>query len=117
MQSVNDLSRIAETLGGIPVWGSLPGSVAHQAGMRYGDVIVRVNGRPTPNVDEYLAARDSRADGMLVEFVRDGEEIRVELTFGDAGAGNVEEVAQQVVDSRMMPTRPPPKGDGDPQPN
>ena len=57
MISRKQLEEMAATVQGIPVWGCLPGSTAAEAGVRYGDIVLGVNGMPTPGIDEYLAAR------------------------------------------------------------
>jgi S1-C subfamily serine protease len=120
MISIDSLGRLATALEGIPVWGSLPGSVAQRAGMRYGDVIVRVNGEPTPTVDAYLRAQSTRTDGMTVTFVRDGAEHSADLAFASASRPSVDAVAREVVDSRMMPiasSQPESESEPDPEPN
>src|SRR5689334_16642673 len=60
MISRKQLEEIAATVRGVPVWGCLPGSTAAEAGVRYGDIVIGVNGVPTPTIDEYLEARKLR---------------------------------------------------------
>jgi S1-C subfamily serine protease len=73
------LTELAAALGGLPVFGSLPGSAAERAGIRYGDVLMSVDGQPTPNWDAYLTARDSSGPTITVQLFRDGAEFTVEL--------------------------------------
>jgi S1-C subfamily serine protease len=63
---------IAKSLGGVPIWGVLPGSAAHRAGMRYGDIVVRVNGIETPNLAQYLKAQRANAERVEFEVLRQG---------------------------------------------
>lgn len=107
MIDTRKLGEIARTLGGIPVWGCLPGSVAAIAGIRYGDIVLQVNGVETRTIDEYLSARALRTDGVEVVFHRDGTEHRVDLVFGSAAErDSVEETANVVLERGMMPTAP-----------
>ncbi len=72
---------LAKALGGIPILGTLDGTPASRAGIRYGDVLLAVNGRPTPTVLDYLEARALRADGMEVVVFRAGAEHVRDLTY------------------------------------
>ncbi len=38
------LSSMARALGGLPVWGTVTGSAADRAGLRKGDIVLRING-------------------------------------------------------------------------
>jgi len=82
------LEALAEVVQGIAVLGCLPGSTASVAGVRYGDIVLSVNGLRTINVDDYLAGRRLRSDGMELRLFRDGNELSlfVELRplHGDA---------------------------------
>jgi S1-C subfamily serine protease len=68
------LEALAEVVQGIPVLGCLPGSTASEAGVRYGDIVLEVNGVRTVNIDDYLAGRKLRSDGMALRLFRDGHE-------------------------------------------
>lgn len=68
------LEELAEAVQGIPVLGCLPGSTASEAGVRYGDIVLEVNGLRTINIDDYLAGRKLRTDGMALRLFRDGNE-------------------------------------------
>ena len=81
MISRKQLEEIAETVRGVPVWGCLPGSTAAEAGVRYGDIVLSVNGVPTPGIDEYLEARKLRSDGFELRLFRAGEELTVFVPF------------------------------------
>ena len=81
MISRKQLEQIATTVRGIPVWGCLPGSTAAEAGVRYGDIVLGVNGMPTPSIEAYLDARKLRSDGYELRLYRDGEELTVFVPF------------------------------------
>ena len=60
----------------------LPGSPAAAAGLRPGDVIVAVEGRPLPGPSQMIAAVESNGVGrpMAVRFQRNGADINVQIT-------------------------------------
>jgi hypothetical protein len=63
-------ASIAAILGGVPVWGTALGSAADAAGLRGGDILLRVNGVPGKAVGNDLG-RD--ASGQLeLQVFRDG---------------------------------------------
>lgn len=68
-----DVTRIATRLKGVPILGCRPGSPAARAGVRYGDVLIAVNGMPTPDWSAYIEARALRHGEMQVELFRAGE--------------------------------------------
>jgi len=75
------LEAIAETLQGIPVLGCLKGGMAAQLGVRYGDIVIEVNGVRTLSIDDYVSARKLRTDGVDLKLFRDGEDIAVFVPF------------------------------------
>lgn len=81
MMSKRALCQLAKVLEGLPVLGCLDGRPAARAGIRYGDVLLSVNGRRTKNFVDYLEARDLCADGMEVVVFRNGEECHLSLPF------------------------------------
>jgi S1-C subfamily serine protease len=81
MVSRKQLEQIAAAVRGLPVWGCLPGSTAAEAGVRYGDIVLRVNGVATPSMDDYLAARALRVDGIELRLFRAGHELTVFVEF------------------------------------
>ena len=81
MLNPNDLSKLAGKLGGLPVLGCRPGSPAARAGIRYGDIVLAINGQPTPDWSAYLAARALRPDDMTVEVFRAGETVTHHLVL------------------------------------
>jgi S1-C subfamily serine protease len=79
MMSPHELSSLAEALGGLPVLGCLSGSPADQAGMRYGDILLSVNGEKTGSLETFLRARNQASGRMHVRVFRQGVEL--ELAF------------------------------------
>jgi predicted metalloprotease with PDZ domain len=61
-------------MGGIPVLGCLPGHPAARAGVRRGDIVLQVNGRPTPTLRSYLQAKELDPHRMKIVVFRDGSE-------------------------------------------
>jgi S1-C subfamily serine protease len=107
------LEEIAQAVQGIPVWGALNGSPSAQAGVRYGDILLGVNGMRTTNIDDYLAARKLRTDGVELLVLRDGKECTFHLEFSPANANDVGEMVEQVIEGRFVsstPTHTQPKG-------
>jgi S1-C subfamily serine protease len=76
-----NVATMAKIYGGVPFLASLPGSPAERAGLRWGDIVLAVNGIPTPDCDAFLQARSERDGGATVRFVRDGVEREVELEW------------------------------------
>ncbi len=72
---------LAKALDGIPVLGTLEGTPAAQAGIRYGDVLLSVNGMRTRNMFDYVEAKALRSDGMEIIVFRGGAEQKRELTY------------------------------------
>ena len=85
MKSRSKIKKLAKAAEGIPIWGSIPGSPADGAGVRYGDILLSVNGTRTKTFQDYVDAKRS-SDGVLaLEFLRDGDtiEVAVELAGSD----------------------------------
>ena len=101
MMSRKQLEEIAETVRGVPVWGCLPGSTAAEAGVRYGDIVLSVNGVPTPSIDEYLQARKLRTDGFDLRLFRDGREFEVFVAFRPP-SDTLAALAMQIADGRYV---------------
>lgn len=96
------LEEIAATVQGVPVWGCLKGSPSSDAGVRYGDILLVVNGMRTPTIDDYLAARRLRTDGVELLILRDGREVTMYLEFRPANTTSVEDMVEQVVEGRFL---------------
>jgi S1-C subfamily serine protease len=81
MMSTKQIDEIAVAVRGVPVRGCLPGSTAAEAGIRYGDIVLAVNGFPTPGLYEYMSARKLRSDGCELKLFRDGQELSLFVPF------------------------------------
>lgn len=101
MISRKQVEEIAAAVHGVPVWGCLPGSTAAEAGVRYGDIVLRVNGVATPSMDEYLAARALRADGIELVLFRGGDELTVFVEFR-APDDDLDDLVNQIADGRYV---------------
>ena len=78
---LTDFFEVAKIYGGLAYLGSIQGSPAERARLRHGDVVLAVNGMPTPDLTSYLQARQLRQGGATVRYVRDGVEKEVELVW------------------------------------
>jgi S1-C subfamily serine protease len=109
MMSRKQLQEIAQAVSGVPVLGCLPGSTAAEAGVRYGDIVLSVNGVPTPTIDEYLEARKLRSDGFDLRLFRGGEEIIVFVAFRPP-SDLMAALALQIADGRYVASDSSPPG-------
>ena len=102
MLSPSELARLATALGGLPILGCLAGSPADALGVRYGDILLSVNGLPTGSWDEFLQAR-SRNDGKLVARVfRQGEEFELSIPLRPSNKSPLE-VLTELQSRGIMP--------------
>ncbi|MFT3710894.1 MAG: PDZ domain-containing protein [Archangium sp.] len=79
--SKEELMQLAAALKGLCVLGCLPGSPSDLAGLRYGDVVLEVNGVLTDDWAAFMKAVSGQRDTMSVRYFRDGEEHFVELVL------------------------------------
>lgn len=113
MISKKSLFSLATTLGGMPVLSTLPGSPAARAGVRYGDIVLSVNGRPTSTVGDYVQASALRSDGMTLVLFRNGVEEQLELIY-DRERRSLEDALTQLAELRAISEDPPePEGSED----
>jgi len=86
------LFALAKALEGMPVLGTLSGTPAARAGIRYGDILLSVNGKRTRTVLDYVEAKALRTDGMEIVIFRSGDEHVERLTY-DASAPQADPAA------------------------
>jgi S1-C subfamily serine protease len=79
MVSLSDLSRLATVLGGVPIPGCGEGSPAQRAGLRYGDVLLSIDGLPTASWADIFQARQRRTGQLTARVFRQGAEFDVPL--------------------------------------
>lgn len=72
-----NIARVAEVLGGIPVWEVFPESAAADAGVRFGDVILSINGTATPTFEAFLAAGAAHLGDLEFGIFRNGSLLRL----------------------------------------
>jgi S1-C subfamily serine protease len=95
LRSAGDLSRLATALGGLPVLGCLDGSPAAEAGLRYGDVLLALDGAPTRTWNDFIDARSRAEGGFVVRIFRDGAELDLSIALR-AHAGSPAEVLAEL---------------------
>ncbi len=81
MIAKSSVFALAKALEGIPVLGSLSGTPAARAGIRYGDILISVNGVRTRTIQDYVDAKALRAEGMDVVVFRSGTESMQHLVY------------------------------------
>ncbi len=74
-----DIIALAKAEEGIPVWSCTPGSPSERAGVRYGDIILEINGKRVRTIGDYL--EESRASGETFQMTvrRGGELLNFEI--------------------------------------
>lgn len=107
MNSRKDLCKIAAAMGGLPVLGCRPDSPADRAGVVYGDILLSVNGRPTPDWAAFIEARSLSSTEMVIELFRNGEQIRLELQLSSTPLDPAYLLAELIA-GRLIPLEPTP---------
>lgn len=71
-----------QVAGGVLVVAVSEGGPADQAGLKMGDVVLKLDGEPTPSVDAIhkLLTRDKIGRRVTLEVLRDGEVVRLDLS-------------------------------------
>lgn len=104
MISRDAVFALAKALEGVPVLGALEGSPAAKVGIRYGDVLLTVNGLRVRTISEYVEARNIRTDGMTASVFRGGETLELDLAY-DAPAETIDvaSLAETLARMRLLP--------------
>lgn len=92
---------LAKALDGIPVLGTLAGTPAAKAGIRYGDILLEVNGMRTRTVADYIEAKALREDGMEIVVFRAGAEQRSDLAYETAVQTDPQAILAELVSLRI----------------
>jgi serine protease Do len=79
------LQRVYGVKGGVTISNVLPGLPAEKAGLKTGDTITTVNGKPVKNGDELVSTISSVKPGNKVDltYVRDGQQKQASVMVGD----------------------------------
>lgn len=108
--------KIADAYEGILVLGALPGSPAAELGLRYGDVLLSVNGMRTRVVEDFLKARTLDKVTMRLEIVRGGQTVCIELDISErTSRRSLQQVTEHLMGSGR--SKEPPSGDPTPESN
>lgn len=90
------LFQLAAALEGVAIVGVLPGSPSARAGIRYGDVLLEVNGQRVRSFEDYVVAKALREGGMDVVVFRSGSERIERLEYDPSSAPDLEAVVSQL---------------------
>jgi predicted metalloprotease with PDZ domain len=75
------LTRLATALGGLPILGCVQGSPADIAGIRYGDIVLSLNGVRTASWSDFFQARRQSSGDALVRVFRQGAEFEAPMAL------------------------------------
>jgi len=95
--SWSELSKLAGALNGLPVLGCLAGSPAEQAGVKYGDVLLSVDGKPTTSWDDFILARREAKGQFTVRLFRAGEELELVVPLRQVAARTPAELLAELL--------------------
>jgi S1-C subfamily serine protease len=72
---------------GLTVLDTVPGSPAEKAGIRTGDVLLRLNGKPAKGLEDFVLNVAGKKPGTRVtlEIRRDGENMKFHVALGKRG--------------------------------
>ena len=91
-----ELAHRARILGGIPVWGTVPGSAADNMGLRGGDILLRVNGVQLQSPNDLLAARRLLDQTLELAVLRAESLLLIEVPARASSDQWIDELGQQV---------------------
>ena len=103
MTSRKDLHKLAAALNGLPVLGCRADSPADRAGVMYGDVLLSVNGRPTPDWTAFIEARSLSSTEMIVELFRDGQQLKLVVPLEGASRLDPAQLLAELIAERLVP--------------
>jgi membrane-associated protease RseP (regulator of RpoE activity) len=102
-------ATVVQTDDGIRVVAVAPGSVAAQAGLQEGDVVLEVNGTAVDTIEELRAALPQGADAgsasLTVELLveRDGRELTLEASFAAVATERTSPLAPSLPNATPVP--------------
>lgn len=100
----DDMQKIATTMGGILILGVMDGSPTAQAGIKYGDILLSVNGVPTPDFQAYVDAKELDAEGMSFQVFRDGKVEDFTITYDKTRQFNPAAALTELAGKRLINT-------------
>jgi S1-C subfamily serine protease len=103
MHSRKDLHKLAAALGGLPVLGCIPNSSANRAGVVSGDILLSVNGRPTPDWMAFVEARSLNDEAMVCEVFRDGVTREVVVPLHGSARLDPAQLLAELIAERLLP--------------
>jgi S1-C subfamily serine protease len=106
MHSRKDLCKLASVLGGLPVLGCQPDSPAERAGVLYGDILLSVNGRPTPDWTAFIEARSLDSSTMAIELFRDGTQLSLVVALEPIHSAHPARLLAELIADRLVPLEP-----------
>jgi S1-C subfamily serine protease len=98
-----ELTKLAEALGGLPVLACRPGSPADQAGVRYGDIVLQVNGVATPDWAAFIEGRSRNNHRMQIRVFRDGSEHELSLSLTPSSPIDAPTLLAEILAERIVP--------------
>jgi S1-C subfamily serine protease len=83
MQHPSALTELANTLGGLPILGCSKDSPAGRAGLCYGDIVLSLDGAPTPTWAAFFQISTSaeRTAPLRVRMFRHGRQLELALSL------------------------------------
>lgn len=104
MFQIKDLHTLADTYGGIVIYGTLPNSPAYRAGVLFGDILLSVNGRTIDSLTTYrrVMIELGEQDSYEMEVIRGAERLTLRLDMAERAETSLEEVAQQIARNRTF---------------
>jgi S1-C subfamily serine protease len=103
MNSRKDLCKLASALGGLPVLGCQPDSPAERAGVVYGDILLTVNGKPTPDWTAFIEARSLDSKLMEIELFRDGTQFKLVVQLEPIHVPDPAQLLAELIAERLVP--------------
>ncbi len=96
-------------MNGIAILGALPGSPAEECGLKYGDILLSVNGEAMTTVEDFLRARSSAQDTMELIVRRGGHVMELSIHLDKKRTGtkiSAAEAIEKVQHLRLVPPLP-----------
>lgn len=104
---MSELNQIAKTMGGFVCMGCLKGSPADNAGVKYGDIVLSVNGKSTPDMQSFVDAKGLNDKGMDVVVFRGGKKHHLSFVYGERKETDPTALVMELSEMRVVPTTDP----------